>query len=370
MQQELFTFNVASREVVRSFSKSCDGLRKININQMEIRPGFNARRQRNLPDELWEQMLGIPELAAGIYESNGPADPILGDIAEDGKFYQTDGERRMRAIKHLIREGKDTYPNGTPVDEVTIRLNPTGTTDLDRRLKAVSTQENLKLRPMDKAYHILKLKQDYDLTDEELAKRLNISRQSVNNYIKATELPQDAQDAIDEDRLKISNALADYRRAHAEEKKNRKLGIVDLETGEVHEEDPNAPDPANEGEEGKSKEEMAKEREKEKYQDGDEDEMEQKDNTVTFAGSKNLGEDRSSGAHTVGKDSIYMQQQRKATFLQFIHRYHHLYENATKLIVADMPGDEEDPERSKVLREKRLDRAVENLMGEYDITVK
>lgn len=150
--------NTAPRTIIRSVATDTDGLYKMSISQIRIRPKFNARRQKNIPEDLYEKVLLIPDLADGIFASNGPADPILGDIyKEDECFYITNGERRFRAINHLLRTGRTTYPNGLPVDCVMVLLNPKGTTDLERKRKVLSTQDNLKLTPMERAYYYLSL---------------------------------------------------------------------------------------------------------------------------------------------------------------------------------------------------------------------
>lgn len=104
---------------------------------------------------------------------------------------------------------------------------------------------------------------------------------------------------------------------------------------------------------------------------GDEDEFELEDNRVgPVGGVVGLKEDRSSGEHTVGKDSIYMRQQKEALFKVFFNRYNVLFEISRKMIIADKPEDETDEERAPVLFQKRHDHTLEKLMNEYDLTVK
>lgn len=332
---------VAPRDVARKVTRACDHLRKIHLDNIRIRPGFNARRQRGIPEELWEQVLGIPELADGIYASNGPADPIRGDITREGIFYQTDGERRIRAIRRLIRTGREVYPNGNLVTDVLILLNAPGTTDLERKAMVITTNNSLPLRVMDRAYFYLSYQMDDGMTHEEIAKLLNVSRQTVNNYINATKLPVEVQDAIDDGKVNITTALSDAR------KKKHGEDVVTPEADK-----PKAPVVDD------------------KHKDGDEDEFEQQDNSVAGVSSRNMPEDKSSGAIVIGKDSIYVQQAKKATLKQFINRYNYLMNEARKLIVADKPSDEEDEEKSVVLYNKREAHVLDRLFNEYDVTVK
>lgn len=351
--------NTANRNLVRELSKNTDWLRKIDIGIIEILPNFNARiKPEGMSEEAWEQSLMIADLADGIYASNGPADPITGDFHSNGKFYINEGERRTRALRHLIRAGREFYPDESPVAEVLVLMNPPGTTDLDRKKKVIDANNKLPFLPMQKAHYYLSMtKEPYNLTHDEIAALWSpqISRQTVDNYILATELPQHVQDAIDSGETKMTNALAEIRKARAEKKK------ATTKNANPDDEEPIIT--------GKLADDLEKkEKEKEKLR-GDEEDFEQQDNSVNFGGSK-LSEDKSSGAHVVGKDSIYMQQQRFAAFKRMLNRYDVLFESATKLILPEKPGDEEDEERAVILFEKREKHVIEKLMEEYDITVK
>lgn len=279
----------ATRKLVRTICKETDGYYKIPLDRIKIRPGFNARRKpEGLDEELYEQLLDIPRLADGIFASNGPADPILGDILENEIFYQTDGERRIRALRHLIRTGRDVYPNGTQVGEVKILLNPSGTTDLDRKVKVLTTQENLPLKAMDRAYFYLSFEEKDGMTHIQIAERLHVSRQTVDNYIMATNLPAETQNAIDEGRTTISDALKEHRA------KNKKKGDED--------EDPidKKPDTVK------------------KELDGDEEDFEQQDNSITFPGSMKGPKEESGQA--IGKDGIFQDKEKTALWKVLFNR--------------------------------------------------
>lgn len=338
-QQEL-PFNmeeaVGTREDARKITKACDHLRKIHLNYIFIRPGFNARQNRNgISEELYELSLGIPDLADKIYASNGPADPIMGDITKEGRFYQTEGERRIRALRHLIRTDREIYPNGSLVTDVLVLLNPPGTTDLERKRKVLTTNDKLPLKPMDRAYFYLSFKIDDGMTHEEIADNLRVSRQTVDNYIKATELPQSVQDDIDDGKVNISAALSQFRKEHS---KLRKTAEVDLDSGEILE--PAVPI--------------------ESKKDGDEDEfLDKQDNSISSAGTLGGPKESGSGAHVVGVDSIYRQQQIQALWRQLVNRYEVIKQEI--LLGADLENED------LVFWE---DRVAERLRNEYNLTVK
>ncbi len=303
----------ANRETVRSVTKNADGLRKVPLSQIRIRPGFNARIQPSgVPDELWEKILGIPELADGIFISNGPADALIGDIYRiDECFYLTDGERRFRAIRYLITTGRDTYPNGTPVDEVLVILNPAGTTDLQRYKKIGTTQGKMELTTMQWAFYYLNMKDQFKLSNQQVADEMNVSRPKVDMYILATKLPQDVQDDIDAGKKNITTEVNAVRKKKADEDE------------EAHTKTP-------------SEQAHDRKKEEESKMSGDEDEFEQQDNSVK--GVSSMGgpkEDTSSGAITMGKDSIYKDQEDTAKWKQFINRFQVLLDECLKITEGD-----------------------------------
>ena len=301
-QSEPFIFkiegNVAPRIQVREISKNAEYMKKIDLSIIRIRPDeFNARiKPDSMTQEMWNHVLMIPDLADGIFANNGPAEPIIGDFHKDGNFYITNGERRYRALLHLIATGRDLYPNHTetqpnPVKEVLVLINPPGTTDLERKVKMYATNDNLPFTPMQKAHYFASFEREpYCMTHEQIADMFKMSRQNIDNYILATTLDKSVQDQIDEGTVKITNALAELRKKKAEAKKKSSQQGDDeppIITGTLADK-------------------MEKEeKEKEKLR-GDEDDFIQQDNSITFAGSKQgPPEDKSSGAVVIGKDSIY-----------------------------------------------------------------
>lgn len=359
-QPVLFTIegNLANRNAIREIATNATHLYKVDLDIIKIRPDrFNARvKPAEMSEEMWEQVLMIADLADKMYANNGPADPPLGDFHKDGGFYINNGERRTRALRHLIATDRAIYPNGQPVSTVYVLMNPPGTTDLERKRKMHDTNDSLPFTPMQKAHDYLALTQEpYSLTHDQIAELFpKVSRQTVTNYIMAAaELPKNIQDSIDSGEIKMTNALADLRKTKSDKRKGK----------DAEGEDPIIT--------GKLEEKLKKEeKDKEKIQ-GDEDEFEQQDNSVGGTSTKGgPKQDNSSGEHVIGKDSIYMQQQKDAIFKRFFARYGVLFENARKLVVADKPEDEHDEERAVILHDKRQAHAVANLMKEYDITVR
>ena len=347
MQQKPFILenNIATRAQVRSNPdniKNTDGLYKVNIDLIRIRPDFNPRQKpEGMLEELWEQILQIPQLANDIYENGGPIDPILGDIyKEDGCFYITEGERRFRAIRHLIATGRDCYFGDPkhPVCDVRVLLNPSDTTDKERERIALTSANKMQLTPLQRGHYYKRFKDKYEMSNDEVAKYIGgLSRQTVDNYVNLLEMPEDIQLQVEEGRLSISKALEGYRES---KKPTGTQVLVDGDTGEVIEKGPDA----------------GKKPETPKEQSGDEGEFEQQDNSVTFPGSKGGPKEEGSGAHVLGTDGIHLREQKKAGWRNLFHRIEHHKGALVKLFIENEGSAE--------------DKLIERLMNEFDLTAK
>ena len=348
MQTSLFQIegNELIRSEYRKLSTNTEHLKKADLSIIKIRPdNFNARiKPTGMIEEAWNIILMIPQLADGIFANNGPARPILGDFHTDGNFYITDGERTFRALIHLINTDRTIYPNGEPVNITYILLNAPGTTDLDRKKRMYNTNDTLPLSPLQKANYFLSFTQEpYNMTHEQIAGAFpKLSRQTVDNYILITEMPADLQQKIENDEIKLTNALAEYRSS----KKKKKIVEVDEETGEVFK---------TLNQEEREKEEALK-KSKER---GDEDEFEQQDNSIAGTSSKGGFKEEGSGAIVIGKDAIYMDAQKLALWKQMINRFH---------VIECKILEEATLENGYLLRMDDL--LAERLKNEYNLTVK
>lgn len=330
------------RNSVREVSISrAERLHIVDFYILRLRPGLNRKyfnwrvQPEGMTEELYEIKLMIPQLAEAIFNSNGPDDAIILDF-KDGLGYINGGERRFRALRHLLAEkgNEATYPNGKLIRQVEVLQNPKDFTDMDRLRRIHSSDNNLKYSVMERAFGYLEMKDDYSLTNDQIAELVGVSRQTVDNYIKATLLPKEIQESIDEGKVSLANALAELRT------KNRIAG-----------DNPDEPIIPNERKEKEDTADKAKVR-------GDEDEFEQQDNSVGGLSSKGgAKEDSSSNAVVIGKDSIYMDQQKLALWKQFVHRYEKVKEDVIKANLDPIEGAWED-----ILAER--------LKNEYNLTVK
>lgn len=219
-----------NRDTVREVSKAREErLHWIELDIIRIRPGdtratFNWRLQKDgESEEDYEKRIGIPELADAILKSNGPDDPIRGDF-KDKMFYITGGERRFRAIRYIVQVlGVAEYPNGASTTRVEVYQNPKWFSDADRRRVIFTSQNQLRYSPLELAYGFLDIKVAEGKSNEQIADDLKISRQTVDNYILLTTLPEETQREVDGGNLPLSTALAHHRKTKKEEKEAKRV---------------------------------------------------------------------------------------------------------------------------------------------------
>jgi ParB family chromosome partitioning protein len=136
-------------------------------DEIQINP-FQPRREF---DEA-----AIAELAQSI-EANGIIQPLVVRKMPDGKYQLIAGERRLRASKKL---GLKQVP-------IVIRKSS------DRESLELALIENIQrqeLNCVDEALAYFQLTQDFNLTQEEVARRVGKERATVANHLRILKLPE------------------------------------------------------------------------------------------------------------------------------------------------------------------------------------
>lgn len=186
---------VATRDTVRKHDSVIMGRQtyKIKVSAIQVRDGFNARKSYGDIQEL-----------ANMIEANGVISPLTVDILKDGTIFVERGHRRLAALKLLFEK----YEENNLFDYVECFVNSATTTELDR-IKAIYTSNTIQpLSPVENAEVVKRLKVYYELTNEKIAQELGISRQSVDNYAKIADLPDDIKQALNDHRVSLNNALS------------------------------------------------------------------------------------------------------------------------------------------------------------------
>lgn len=224
----------ANRVHIRNSTCKSVGRQHYHVDYEKMRPGRNYRRKPSYmtEEEYFNDVLQIPALAEAIFINNGPVDAIIGDFLQDDElFYINDGWRRWLATGYLLKQGKTHYPNGRPIAEVEVVINPKEYTETDRNLLIFTSQNKLSLRPVENAYAFQDMKiKEPGLTNETLATRANVSRQTIDLYLKILELPEEVIEHIERGNIKYTAAIQEHKRKLSEEKKLKEPDkVVDQE---------------------------------------------------------------------------------------------------------------------------------------------
>jgi len=136
----------------------------------------------------------LAELAASI-AATGVVQPILVRPLPHGRFQLIAGERRWLASQQA---GKETIP--AIIRQVS-----------DEQAMEMTIVENLQrtdLNPMEQARAFERLAREFQLTQEQMAKRTGKDRASVGNFLRLLKLPADVQAKVEEGVLSFGHARA------------------------------------------------------------------------------------------------------------------------------------------------------------------
>lgn len=134
----------------------------------------------------------LEELAESI-RTNGVVQPVVVRPAGDGRYVLILGERRCRASRLA---GKTTVP------AIIRRVS-------DEQAAEMTIVENMQrqdLNCLEQAEAFARLSRDFGLTQEEIGKRVGVSRESVSNYMRVLKLPKQVQQYMASGDLGFSEA--------------------------------------------------------------------------------------------------------------------------------------------------------------------
>ena len=154
-------------------------LAQIDLNPYQTRKDFEGE--------------ALEELAESI-AAQGVLQPIVVRPAKkEGRFVLILGERRLRASQLL---GKTTVP--AIVKQVS-----------DQQAAEMTLVENLQrqdLNCMEQASAFANMSRTFQMTQEEIGRRVGWSREQVSNYMRLLQLPYDVYDALEKKYLTYSHA--------------------------------------------------------------------------------------------------------------------------------------------------------------------
>ncbi len=155
----------------------------VNIASIKTNP--------NQPRKIFKEK-DLEELTESIRE-NGVIQPLIVTELPEGKYELVAGERRLRASK---KAGLDHVP--VVVKRAT-----------DREKMIMSIIENVQrsdLNCVEEALAYYQLMNEYNLTQEEVAKKLGKERSTVANFLRILNLPRPAIDLLQKEALSFGHA--------------------------------------------------------------------------------------------------------------------------------------------------------------------
>ncbi len=158
------------------------GIQEIDINKIALNP----YQPRKTFDEN-----SIKELASSI-QKHGLIQPIV--VVEDkGKYILVAGERRLRAVKSLKKATIKAL-----ISDISLK-------DL-REYALIENIQREDLNPMEIAFSLKALIDEYGFTHEELAKNIGKSRTYISNMLRLLNLPKEVQQKIMDNKISYGHA--------------------------------------------------------------------------------------------------------------------------------------------------------------------
>jgi ParB family chromosome partitioning protein len=164
---------------------------QIPLDRIDVNP----YQTRFIPEEAGGDHDGgtsLNDLADSI-RANGVIQPITVRTGRDGRYTLITGERRWRASK---RAEKETIP--AILRQVS-----------DQQAAEITIVENLQrddLTCIEQATAFVRLSQEFGLTQEQIGKRVGVSRETVSNYMRLLKLPGNVQDYLRSGQMGFSEA--------------------------------------------------------------------------------------------------------------------------------------------------------------------
>lgn len=160
------------------------GIHEVGVEKLEP----NRFQPRSYFDES-----GLEDLSESI-KTQGVVQPIVVTPKGGGRYTIIAGERRWRASKKA----------GLKIVPVVVRE----VTD-DQKLLEMALVENIQradLNPVEEAEAYRSLSDNFELSQEEIAKRVGKGRTTITNFLRLLRLPQEVQDLMREGRLTAGQA--------------------------------------------------------------------------------------------------------------------------------------------------------------------
>ncbi len=166
----------------QSVEDNADSVLEVAIDQVQHNP--RQPRQNFSADDLEDLVSSIKQ--------HGILQPLLVSTRDDGQYELIAGERRLRSAKEA---GLKKVP-------VVIR----SVNDQEKlELALIENIQRQDLNALEEAVAYKSLVDEFEMTQEEVARRVGKSRPTVTNTIRLLDLPEEMQDALREGKLSRSH---------------------------------------------------------------------------------------------------------------------------------------------------------------------
>ncbi len=167
-------------------SETSEGTGLQTVPLSRIKP--NPHQPRSVMDEE-----KLAELAASIKE-HGLIQPLIVTQSGDG-YTLIAGERRWRASQLAkLKEAPVVIKEATPQAMLELAI--------------IENIQRADLNPLEEAYAYQQLMDEFDLTQEDVARRVGKGRSTVANLVRLLNLPQNIQQAVSDGRISGAHARA------------------------------------------------------------------------------------------------------------------------------------------------------------------
>lgn len=135
----------------------------------------------------------LEELSASIRE-RGVIQPLLVTRSKGNRFHLIAGERRLRAAKMANRE------------EIPVVVMDSGSKNERLELALIENIQRQDLNSIEEALAYTRLIEEFNLTQEEVSKRVGKKRSTITNVLRLLKLPDELQNDVLENRISEGHA--------------------------------------------------------------------------------------------------------------------------------------------------------------------
>jgi len=191
--------SVMGRKYYRdNFAISSKESYKIPVDKIQVRDGYNKRT-------VYEEMESLVEwIKLNTEDGIVELDPLpVIEITNENEIFILRGHRRLKGIHIAISEGlKVDYVVCTPAQK---DIN-----EFDRAIDIyTSNMHQSKLKPIEQAELVFDVKNNFGkISNEEIGKRLGVSRQTVDNLLLIAEASDDVKNEIKVGNMSFTDAVA------------------------------------------------------------------------------------------------------------------------------------------------------------------